>query len=212
MEKGKMEYYKNKLNEEKNKVNEVIKQLNDNGMTKFNSESASELSFYDNHPADMGSENFEVEKGRALEANEASMLSKINEALTAIEDGSYGKCKVCGKEIDEERLDFLPYAINCISCEDVISDVKTYNSNQRVIEESVIGNPFGHKSRYGDKDEVEFDEEDSYQAVGRFNEVKNSPEYDYSYNDDNNYGDNDSSYVEEIEGISNEQYKNQLPD
>ena len=212
MRKEKLEYFKNKLNEEKKKVTKVIDQLNENGMTKFNSESASELSFYDNHPADMGSENFEVEKGRALEANETSMLSKINEALKAIDDGSCGTCKVCGKDIDEERLDFLPYAINCINCEDVISDVKTYNSNKRVIEESVIGNPFGHKARYGDKDEIKFDEEDSYQSVGRFNEVRNSPEYDYSYNDDNNYGDNNSGFVEEIEGISNEQYKNQLPD
>lgn len=208
MKKEKLEYYKNKLNKEKSEINKVIKQLDDNGMTKFNSESASELSFYDNHPADIGSEVFEVEKGIALKANEASMLNKINEALIAIEEGSYGKCKVCGKDIDEERLEFLPYAINCIDCEDVISDIKTYNSNQRVTEESVIGTPFTHESKYT-KDEIGFDEEDSYQSVGRFNEIRNSPEYDYNY-DDSNYADN--SYGENIEQISNQQYKNQLPD
>lgn len=208
MKKEKLEYYKNKLNEEKNKINGVIKQLDDNGMTKFNSETASELSFYDNHPADMGSEVFEVEKGMALKANEASMLEKINEALTAIDEGSYGTCKTCGKTIDEERLDFLPYATNCIKCEDVVSTIKTYNSNKRVVEESVIGTPFTHKAKY-DKDQTEFDEEDSYQAVGRFNEVRNTPEYDYSYDDDNY---SDGSYDTDIEKISNEQYKNQLPD
>lgn len=208
MKKEKLEYYKNKLNEEKNKINGVIKKLNDNGMTKFNSENASELSFYDNHPADIGSEIFEVEKGIALKANEISMLNKIHEALRAVEDGTYGKCKTCGKEIDEERLEFLPYAINCIDCEDVISDIKTYNSNQRVVEESVIGTPFTHKVKY-DKDQTEFDEEDSYQAVGRFNEVRNSPEYDYSYDDDNY---SDGSYETDIEKISNQEYKNQLPD
>ena len=174
-------------------------------MTKYNAETASELSFYDNHPADTGSETFEVEKGRALEANEMSLLDKIDDALRAIDDGTYGKCKSCGKEIDRGRLEFLPYAVNCIKCQDVISAVKTYNSNQRVVEESVIGKPFGHKSRYGDKDEVGFDEEDSYQAVGRFNEMRNSADYEYNYDDDN-------TYVEDIERISNQAYKNRLPD
>ena len=203
MNKKELQYFKNKLNEEKDRVNKLIKQLDDNGMTKFNSENGGELSFYDNHPADLGSENFEVEKGRALEANEMSVLDKINDALSYIEDGSYGKCKVCGKEIDKERLEFLPYAVNCINCQDTISDVQTYNSNQRVVEESVIGKPFTHKLKYDNKNEVGFDEEDSYQSVGRFNEVRNSPEYDYYYDDNN--------YVEDIEKISNEQYKNQLP-
>lgn len=204
MNKEELKKYKNKLNQEKKRINDIINQLDNNGMTKFNSEVASELSFYDNHPADIASETFEVEKGIALEANEMTLLDKIDDALKAIDEGSYGKCQTCGKEIDKERLDFLPYALNCIDCQDVVSTIKTYNSNQRVVEESVIGNPFGHKSRYGDKDEIGFDEEDSYQSVGRFNEVRNSPEYEYDYNDD--------TYVEEIEKVSNEQYKNQLPD
>ncbi|GAA0820725.1 TraR/DksA C4-type zinc finger protein [Clostridium tertium] len=204
MNKEELTYYKNKLNKEKKRIIDLINQLDDNGVTRFNAEVASELSFYDNHPSDIASETFEVEKGRALEANERALLDKIDDAVRAIDEGSYGKCQKCGKEIDKERLDFLPYALNCIECEDVVSTIKTYNSNQRVVEESVIGNPFGHKSRYGDKDEIGFDEEDSYQSVGRFNEIRNEPQYEYDYDDEN--------YVEEIEKISNEQYKNQLPD
>lgn len=204
MNKEELTYYKNKLNQEKKRITDLINQLDDNGVTRFNAEVASELSFYDNHPSDIASETFEVEKGRALEANERALLDKIDDAVRAIDEGSYGKCQKCGKEIDKERLDFLPYALNCIECEEVVSTIKNYNSNQRVVEESVIGNPFGHKSRYGDKDEIGFDEEDSYQSVGRFNEIRNEPQYEYDYDDDN--------YVEEIEKISNEQYKNQLPD
>ncbi|MDZ4957311.1 yteA family sporulation protein, partial [Clostridium perfringens] len=103
-------------------------------MTKYNAENSSELSFYDNHPADIATETFEAEMGRALEANEVSLLHKINDALRSIDEGSYGKCKKCGKDIDEERLEFLPYAENCIECQDVISKVKTFNSTQRVVE------------------------------------------------------------------------------
>lgn len=185
MNKEELTYYKNKLNQEKKRITDLINQLDDNGVTRFNAEVASELSFYDNHPSDIASETFEVEKGRALEANERALLDKIDDAVRAIDEGSYGKCQKCGKEIDKERLDFLPYALNCIECEDVVSTIKTYNSNQRVVEESVIGNPFGHKSRYGDKDEIGFDEEDSYQSVGRFNEIRNEPQYEYDYDDDN---------------------------
>ena len=133
-----------------------------------------------------------------------SLLDKIDDALRAIDDGTYGECKSCGKEIDRGRLEFLPYAVNCIKCQDSISAVKTYNSNQRVVEESVIGKTLAHSYQHGDKDEIGFDEEDSYQAVGRFNEVRNAPEYDYHYDD--------NSYVEDIEKISNQQYRNQLPD
>ena len=204
MNKQELKHFKNKLNEEKSRITDLIKQLDDNGMTKFNAETASELSFYDNHPADIASETFEVEKGRALEANEMSLLDKINDALRAINDGTYGKCKACGKDIDKERLEFLPYAVNCIKCQDSISAVKTYNSNQRVVEESVIGKTLAHSYQHGDKDEIGFDEEDSYQSVGRFNEIKNAPEYDYDYDD--------KSYVQEVERISNGAYKNQLPD
>lgn len=204
MNREKLQYFKNKLNKQKKRINELINQLDENGVTKYNAETARELSFYDNHPADIGSEIFEVEKGRALEANEMSLLDKIEDALRAIDDGTYGKCKSCGKEIDRGRLEFLPYAVNCIKCQDSISAVKTYNSNQRVVEESVIGKTLAHSYQHGDKDEIGFDEEDSYQAVGRFNEVRNAPEYDYHYDD--------NSYVEDIEKISNQQYRNQLPD
>lgn len=201
MDKEKLTFFKEKLKKEKRKVNEIIEQLKDNGMTKYNSEVASELSFYDNHPADMATEVSEIAIGRALEANEISLLDKINDALRYIDEGSYGKCKSCGKDIDEERLEFLPYAENCIHCQDSISEIKTFNSNQRVVEESVIGKPFGDGFNHHNKGEVGFDGEDSYQDVESFNKLDGIEEYYYE----------DDDYVEEIEKISNQQYKNQLP-
>lgn len=201
MKKEEFDFYKNKLNQEKGRVNETIDQLRNNGMTKFNAEVASELSFYDNHPADIASETFNVELGRSLEANELSLLNKIDDALGSIDSGTYGKCKQCGKDIDKGRLDFLPYAENCIECEDTISKVRTYNSNQRVVEESVIREPFGNGFNHNSKDEIGLDAGDIYQEVENFNKLNNVEEYYYDDND----------YVEEIENISNAQYKNQLP-
>jgi len=44
-------------------------------------------------------------------------LRKIDEALTALQTGSYGRCAQCGREIDIERLKFLPLAVYCAECQ-----------------------------------------------------------------------------------------------
>ena len=50
--------------------------------------SVGELSAYDNHPADMGTELYEREKDFALEEHTDSELNKVNEALQAMEEGN----------------------------------------------------------------------------------------------------------------------------
>ena len=70
---------------------------------------------YDNHPADMGTELFEREKDIALNVHAGSELDKVDNALQAMEDGSYGKCEVCQKIYHLSDLrQFLtpPFALN----------------------------------------------------------------------------------------------------
>lgn len=42
--------------------------------------------------------------------------NEVKAALARIEDGSYGKCAKCGKEIEAERLEANPAATTCVSC------------------------------------------------------------------------------------------------
>lgn len=52
---------------------------------------------------------------RQLLAEEARQnLIYVNEALSRIENGTYGECEVCGKTIQEERLKAVPYATLCM--------------------------------------------------------------------------------------------------
>ena len=44
------------------------------------------------------------------------MLAEIDRALARIEDGTYGTCTNCGKEIALARLDAQPWASLCIDC------------------------------------------------------------------------------------------------
>jgi RNA polymerase-binding protein DksA len=78
----------------------------------------SELSDYDNHPADAASETYERTKNFALDENFKEIMERIDEALHKIEGGSYGQCDRCGEQIQVERLKAIPYATMCISCQE----------------------------------------------------------------------------------------------
>jgi DnaK suppressor protein len=54
----------------------------------------------------------------ALIQMKAETLSKIDEALRRLEEGSYGYCFECGEEISERRLRALPFAVRCKDCEE----------------------------------------------------------------------------------------------
>ena len=46
-------------------------------------------------------------------------LKEVTDALERVEKGSYGKCIVCGMEIEKERLEANPAALNCLKCSNV---------------------------------------------------------------------------------------------
>ena len=70
----------------------------------------------DNHPADVATATVDREIDYTLEENSEHVLQAIDEALQRIEEGTYGKCGNCGKPIEPERLQLLPYATLCIDC------------------------------------------------------------------------------------------------
>jgi len=48
----------------------------------------------------------------------------IDEALRRIEDGAYGNCHSCGKQISAARLEAVPHARLCIECKAKEEDKK----------------------------------------------------------------------------------------
>ena len=48
--------------------------------------------------------------------NAEQVISEIDAALKRIEDGTYGTCVSCGREIPRERLEANPWASLCIDC------------------------------------------------------------------------------------------------
>jgi RNA polymerase-binding protein DksA len=70
----------------------------------------------DNHLAETATATLDREIDYTLEENSEHVLAAIDSALARIEDGTFGKCVTCGKEIGEERLAAIPWATQCIDC------------------------------------------------------------------------------------------------
>lgn len=114
--------YKKKLEEEKARVSKTINGIEDNTLfgdisrTTSEKYSTGELSSYDNHIGDIGTDVYMHDMDNSLVSHERYVLDEINEALEKISDGSYGICENCHKKIDKERLDIIPETTLCASC------------------------------------------------------------------------------------------------
>jgi len=53
------------------------------------------------------------------------LLCLVYEALLRLDEGSYGLCLECGKEIAERRLNALPWAALCLTCQEITDGQRT---------------------------------------------------------------------------------------
>jgi DnaK suppressor protein len=70
---------------------------------------------YGEEASDAGSFTSERERDLSLVGNLRDLIDKVQGALGRIDDGSYGRCEVCGQPIEPERLDALPYTTLCLA-------------------------------------------------------------------------------------------------
>ena len=78
------------------------------------SETGDELSSFDQHPGDVGTETFEMERNVSLLEQVENELEEIETAFGRLERGEYGRCQACGRPIGDERLEAMPAARFCI--------------------------------------------------------------------------------------------------
>ena len=80
-------------------------------------EASGELSGYSLHMADAGTDTFDREFALSLVSNEQEALYEIEEALKRIDQNTYGICGNCEKPILKARLEAVPFARFCVSCQ-----------------------------------------------------------------------------------------------
>jgi DnaK suppressor protein len=85
-----------------------------------------QMGLLEEKPADHGSISFgkRVGEGTSMAVDRLSQvavhdrlqttLADVERALAKLEEGSYGRCDMCGEPIGEERLEVLPWAVRCV--------------------------------------------------------------------------------------------------
>jgi len=68
------------------------------------------------HLGDVGVDYYSQDVSLDLLQNEREALWEIDEALSRINQGTYGICEECGEAIAKERLELIPYTRHCIRC------------------------------------------------------------------------------------------------
>ncbi len=69
------------------------------------------------NPEEDGSDAFERLFSLERASSDHHTIHQIDEALHALEAGTYGKCEMCGCEIEPPRLKALPFAKTCVGCQ-----------------------------------------------------------------------------------------------
>ena len=104
------------LQDARAQLEQMLREL-DSATTTLENEHAGEseeLSHFDQHPADTATELSDADREVAIIENASDQREQVAAALKRIEDGSYGRCVDCGKEIPAARLEVRPEAARCV--------------------------------------------------------------------------------------------------
>ncbi len=70
--------------------------------------------------ADKASSAYTKEFLYSLSNTDREALQQVDEALQRIRKGTYGVCVECGEDLNKKRLEAVPWASHCISCQEKI--------------------------------------------------------------------------------------------
>ena len=103
-----------RLEDERERLQKLIAEEEEGTALEQPQNSTEEISAYDQHPADQGTETFEQEKALSILEQHQADLADVERALERVADGTYGKCEACGNVIPDERLEARPAARYCL--------------------------------------------------------------------------------------------------
>jgi DnaK suppressor protein len=108
--------YRKQLQGLRSRLRGDVSHLTSEALHETGGEASGSLSNTPIHMADLGTDNFEQEFTLGLIKNEEQALDEIGNALDRIDQGIFGHCEECHKEIPKARLQALPYTRYCVEC------------------------------------------------------------------------------------------------
>ncbi len=110
-----LEYFKKLILKKRNEILEELGYIRESSKNE-NKETSGTDSTYSIHMADHGTDEEQREKAYYHATRENKYLLYLEDALNRIEEGSYGVCINCGKEIPKARLEAVPHTQLCVPC------------------------------------------------------------------------------------------------
>ena len=110
MDQKRAKLFRDKLNQKKQEILEAYNKNKAYGK-EADEEGAQDI-------ADKASNSYTKEFLFSLSNSERDVLQLVDEALERLGDRRYGFCVVCEDEMDKKRLEAVPWAKHCISCQE----------------------------------------------------------------------------------------------
>jgi RNA polymerase-binding protein DksA len=111
-----VESFKTRLLEERDRTRKAIAYLHEENRGTTEDEARELSGGSDNHLADIATHTYDRELDSTLEESEGVHLAHVEAALKRIDAGTYGICENCGRPIQPERLEAMPWVTLCIDC------------------------------------------------------------------------------------------------
>ena len=119
----KLKHFENIIRKEINESRSYVETINQDQSIGAR-ESSGDLSSYAFHQADQGSDTQLMEQTVMMMEQERDKMRLLNDALQRMSDGTFGVCEICGDNIQEARLEVIPYARYCMDCTSKEEDKK----------------------------------------------------------------------------------------
>jgi RNA polymerase-binding transcription factor DksA len=116
MTREELEQYRERLHDLAARLRNEVRSVQPEALRGVTGERSGNLSDIPHHLADLGTDYHEHEVSLGLLANEQMLLAQTATALERLDQGTFGRCVECGREIPAGRLQALPYTSHCVEC------------------------------------------------------------------------------------------------
>ncbi len=98
------------LEDERRRLETIRADIDEGGVVGVRDEQDVQEDAAGQHPGDVATETHDRSRDIGLLEQVAQELADIEDALRRLEDGTYGRCEVCGAPIPDDRLEANPTA------------------------------------------------------------------------------------------------------
>ncbi len=110
MDKKKIEYFKRRLLNKQEELLRVVTKSEQDGR-EADEEATQDI-------ADKAANSYTKEFLFHQSDGNRRMLQLVEEALGRMREGTYGQCQECQEEVQQKRLEAVPWARHCIECQE----------------------------------------------------------------------------------------------